>query len=77
MLLPTDKSENAMIVTFPDFLNAANKLRFLDRDQVPFLSDAQWPAFRDDPVRFTLSPKNRGVAERIWEAANLSSKENA
>ena len=57
-------------MTFLDFLNAANKIRFLDHDQVPFLSADEWPRFRDDPVRFTLSPKNRDHGARIWEAAN-------
>lgn len=61
---------------FQEFVTAANKLRFVDQDQVPFLGD-KWPAFRDDPVRFTLSPKNRDLGARIWAVANPMRSEKA
>ena len=56
-------------MTFPEFRDAANGLRFIDKHQVPFLTEDEWPRFRDDPLRFTLSPKNRHLAERIWDVA--------
>jgi hypothetical protein len=56
-------------MTFTEFCDAANRLRDLDNHMVPFLDDEAWPRFRDDPVRFTLSPKNCHYAERIWAAA--------
>ncbi len=64
-------------MSFADFRDAANRLRFVDQHQVPFLSKEDWPRFRDDPVRFTLSPKNRDVAPRIWEAANAKDTKGA
>lgn len=54
-------------MTRHEFRNAICKLGFLDHSDVPFLSDDEWPKFRDDPVRFFLRCGDE-QAERIWTA---------
>ena len=56
-------------MTFHDWSDAAKKLNFIDRHQVPFLTPHDWELFRDDPVRFMLRGRNADVAQRIWVVA--------
>lgn len=54
-------------MTHREFRNLICRLHNLDRSDVPFLSENDWPKFRDDPVRFFLRAGD-GKADRIWAA---------
>lgn len=59
-------------MTLRDFLNAHNKLNFIDRQD--WMTDDQWAAFSKDPVRF-LRKAHTDVADRLW--ALTGENENA
>ena len=48
-----------------EFLNRARSLHNIDRDQLPEMTDGEWPIFRDDPVRFLMRADDFLAAE-IW-----------
>lgn len=53
-------------MTMHAFRDTAKKLRFIDRDDVPFLSEQQWTAFHDDPLGYFMLADDL-TANRIWD----------
>lgn len=54
-------------MTMHVFRNQAKKLRFIDRDEVPFLNEKEWTAFRDDPLGYFMRADDL-TANRIWDS---------
>ena len=48
------------------FLNRLLSLYNIDADRLPELSRAEWPKFRDDPVRFLIRQATEGQQTAIW-----------
>lgn len=48
-----------------DFHNTVRKLFNVDHSAVPWMSEDDWPKFRDDPVRFFIKADDE-TADRLW-----------
>lgn len=49
-----------------EFHNTIRKLYNVDHHVIPWMSDADWPKFRDDPVRFFIRADD-ATADRLWD----------
>jgi hypothetical protein len=52
------------------WLNTARKFNFVDRDQIPEVSDERWPHFRDHSVAFFVREATEVERAAIWHAAH-------
>jgi hypothetical protein len=52
------------------WLDTARKLNFVDRDQIPEVSDERWPEFRDYPIEFFVRTATDIERAAIWHAAH-------
>jgi hypothetical protein len=52
------------------WLDTARKFNFVDRDQIPEVSDERWPQFRDHAIEFFVRKATDIEREAIWRAAH-------